>query len=85
MTPDEVVGVGISSDETVFWRKGEPFCPKCEAPLGEEESVTFTERYAASVTETSFGVAIARSHVDFSTEACCAQCGQLLDYDDVVS
>jgi hypothetical protein len=80
---DEVVGVGPSPETTVLWKDGEPFCPSCNESLAVEGSVTFTERYEASVYESPFGVCIKRAYVDFSTEACCSSCGQMLDYDDV--
>lgn len=63
---------------------GEFFC-KCGANLSLDDAVTYTERYDASYTETSFGLAIAHKSDSIMSEACCKKCGQILDYDDVVS
>ena len=81
---DEVVGISAASDTRVYFdTSGVPHCPNCETALDHEGSVTFTERYEASVCQSMFGICIKRSHCDFSTEGCCASCGQMLDYEDV--
>lgn len=84
MSLNDALAIHDAPATRTWWRDDVPHCPACDAPLSEEGSITHTERYAASMSRSGFRDAIDRSHVDFWTEACCASCGQLLDYDDVV-
>jgi hypothetical protein len=61
-------------------------CPYCGTAVDEQEKgIVYIMRFHARMDTTAFGDAVVYEEDSIDSEAICGQCGNALDYDDVVS